>query len=92
VLAFPTNQKLNATANLRWQQAPLKRKPVGQMTSENKSQEGKAGSASIRKKQERDSDPEWTDGLRQLYDSVVDEPIPDSFRDLLDQLDDGDGD
>lgn len=31
--------------------------------------------------------PEWADGLRKLYDSVVDEPIPDSFRDLLDQLD-----
>lgn len=31
--------------------------------------------------------PEWADGLRKLYDSVVDEPLPDSFRDLLDQLD-----
>ena len=31
--------------------------------------------------------PEWADGLRQLYDSVVDEPLPDSFKDLLDQLD-----
>ena len=31
--------------------------------------------------------PEWADGLRQLYDSVVDEPIPDAFRDLLAQLD-----
>lgn len=57
------------------------------MTSENKSQEGKAGSVSIPKKQERDTDPEWTDGLRQLYNCVVDEPIPDSFKDLLDQLD-----
>ena len=32
--------------------------------------------------------PEWADGLRQLYDSVVDEPLPDTFKDLLDQLDD----
>lgn len=32
-------------------------------------------------------DPDWASGLRQLYDSVVDEPLPDSFQDLLDQLD-----
>jgi hypothetical protein len=32
--------------------------------------------------------PEWADGLRQLYDSVVEEPLPDSFKDLLAQLDD----
>ncbi|MDJ0979242.1 MAG: NepR family anti-sigma factor [Erythrobacter sp.] len=31
--------------------------------------------------------PDWADGLRQLYDSVVDEPLPDAFKDLLDQLD-----
>lgn len=36
--------------------------------------------------------PDWADGLRQLYDSVVDEPIPDSFMDLLAQLDDESGD
>ena len=35
--------------------------------------------------------PEWADGLRQLYDSVVDEPLPDSFKDLLDQLDESKG-
>jgi hypothetical protein len=32
--------------------------------------------------------PEWADGLKRLYDSVVDEPLPDSFAKLLDQLDD----
>jgi hypothetical protein len=32
--------------------------------------------------------PEWASGLKQLYDSVVDEPIPDSFKDLLSRLDD----
>ncbi|MGQ7829811.1 NepR family anti-sigma factor [Altererythrobacter sp. Z27] len=32
--------------------------------------------------------PEWAEGLRALYDSVVDEPLPDSFKDLLDRLDD----
>ena len=33
------------------------------------------------------SKPEWADSLRNLYESVVDEPIPDSFKDLLEQLD-----
>lgn len=33
------------------------------------------------------SKPEWADGLRQLYDSVVNEPLPDSFADLLSKLD-----
>lgn len=32
--------------------------------------------------------PGWTNGLRQLYDQVVDEDLPDSFRDLLSRLDD----
>lgn len=33
------------------------------------------------------SGPEWAAGLRQLYKAVVDEPLPDCFRDLLAQLD-----
>ena len=33
------------------------------------------------------SQPQWADSLRSLYDSVVDEPIPDTFKDLLAQLD-----
>lgn len=32
-------------------------------------------------------DAEWTKGLKRLYDSVVDEPLPDAFRDLLSKLD-----
>lgn len=32
--------------------------------------------------------PDWSDGLRKLYDSVVDEPLPDAFKDLLSKLDD----
>ena len=32
-------------------------------------------------------DPEWAAGLKRLYDSVVEEPIPDSFKDLLKKLD-----
>lgn len=32
--------------------------------------------------------PEWASGLKQIYDSVVDEPMPDNFAALLAQLDD----
>lgn len=31
--------------------------------------------------------PEWADGLKQLYDSVVEEALPDAFKVLLDRLD-----
>lgn len=31
--------------------------------------------------------PEWADGLKQLYDSVVEEDLPDSFKNLLARLD-----
>jgi len=31
--------------------------------------------------------PEWTNGLRRLYDSVVEEPLPANFADLLAKLD-----
>ena len=31
--------------------------------------------------------PEWANGLRRLYESVVEEPLPDSFTSLLSQLD-----
>jgi hypothetical protein len=33
--------------------------------------------------------PEWASGLKQLYDSVIEEPLPDAFKDLLSKLDDG---
>ena len=32
-------------------------------------------------------EPGWVEGLRQLYKSVVDEPLPDSFNELLRKLD-----
>ncbi|UAB79866.1 hypothetical protein INR77_15445 [Erythrobacter sp. SCSIO 43205] len=35
--------------------------------------------------------PAWADGLKQLYNSVVDEPLPDSFKDLLDAFDESTG-
>jgi hypothetical protein len=34
--------------------------------------------------------PDWADGLRRLYDSVVNEPLPDAFADLLKRLDESD--
>lgn len=34
-----------------------------------------------------DSPPGWANGLRQLYDAVVEEPLPDTFKDLLSKLD-----
>lgn len=37
---------------------------------------------------ERQADPQWASGLKRLYDSVVDEPLPDAFKNLLSQLDD----
>jgi hypothetical protein len=34
--------------------------------------------------------PEWADGLKQLYDAVVEEQLPDQFLDLLAKLDEQD--
>ena len=34
--------------------------------------------------------PGWADGLQKLYNSVVDEPLPDAFEDLLRKLDQSD--
>ena len=39
-----------------------------------------------------EGEPGWASGLRKLYNSVVDEPLPDSFRDLLKKLDGSDDD
>jgi len=35
-------------------------------------------------------DPEWTAGLKRLYNSVVEEPLPDAFTELLKKLDSAD--
>ena len=34
-------------------------------------------------------EPGWANGLRRLYNSVLSEPLPDSFDDLLKKLDQG---
>lgn len=38
----------------------------------------------------KDGEPGWADGLRRLYNSVVDEPLPVSFDDILKKLDESD--
>ena len=38
----------------------------------------------------RSGEPGWADGLRKLYNSVVDEPLPGSFDDILKKLDESD--
>lgn len=54
--------------------------PKGQLKrSDEGGDKGRAQSAA--------GDPEWASGLKKLYDSVVEEPLPDSFKDLLSQLD-----
>ncbi|HKR91408.1 NepR family anti-sigma factor [Novosphingobium sp.] len=47
-------------------------------------------SPDVRRKRDGEEEPGWADGLRKLYNSVVEEPLPDSFKDLLKKLDDGD--
>ena len=37
------------------------------------------------------NEPKWASGLKQLYSSVVDEPLPDNFKDLLSKLDENGG-
>ena len=50
---------------------------------------GKTGKPVKGKDDNKKHGPEWASGLKQLYDSVVEEPIPDSFKDLLSKLDSG---
>lgn len=35
------------------------------------------------------NEPEWAASLKQLYNSVVEEPLPDNFKELLSKLDSG---
>ncbi|MDT0577019.1 NepR family anti-sigma factor [Croceicoccus sp. F390] len=56
----------------------------GRMTGDMKTGAGKVGrtmKSSVAKQ------PAWATGLRHLYDSVVEEPLPNSFDDLLSKLD-----
>ncbi len=47
----------------------------------------KLASSSKKEKVSKQDEPEWTSGLKKLYNSVLDEPLPDSFNDLLSKLD-----
>lgn len=51
------------------------------------SMDGQGGKAGEGKDGALRRPPEWADGLKQLYDSVVEEALPDSFKDLIDRLD-----
>lgn len=58
------------------------------MIEPNKDTGGRGQAARLNKSgQNTPGDPDWTSGLKRLYDSVVEEPMPDSFRDLLAKLD-----
>jgi len=50
---------------------------------------GRTGNRVKGRKKTKQRGPEWATGLKQLYDSVIEEPIPDAFKDLLSKLDDG---
>jgi hypothetical protein len=50
---------------------------------------GRTGKSVKGRKKTKPRGPEWAVGLKQLYDSVIEEPIPDAFKDLLSKLDDG---
>ncbi len=57
------------------------------MTVDKPSEENPAKKAGQEAKTSEGQQPEWANGLRRLYDSVVEEELPDSFKDLLSQLD-----
>lgn len=58
------------------------------MTSEKKIGADRDPSGRDGKDSKKADQPQWANGLRQLYDSVVEEDLPDSFKDLLSKLDD----
>jgi hypothetical protein len=57
------------------------------LTEQMASMDGQGGNAGAGDQGARRRPPEWADGLKQLYDSVVEEALPDSFKDLIDRLD-----
>jgi hypothetical protein len=54
----------------------------GEMSSEPKKTKAQRQPSSPGRK------PAWAEGLKRMYDSVVDEKIPDDFAELLKKLDD----
>ncbi|MFY7837043.1 MAG: NepR family anti-sigma factor [Novosphingobium sp.] len=60
----------------------------GEALTERMSKENPMNPGQPRRKGSKSQPPEWADGLKRLYDSVLDEPLPDSFAQLLEKLDD----
>lgn len=60
----------------------------GEALTERMSKEKPMKPGQQRRKGGKARPPEWADGLKRLYDSVLDEPLPDTFADLLNKLDD----
>jgi hypothetical protein len=64
------------------------RKTLALMASDGSDKSPHGGPApTSRRRAAAKSTPEWADGLKQLYDAVVEEDLPDQFLDLLAQLD-----
>lgn len=61
------------------------------MSSAKKSDKEKAVQRTDVRSGDAADSPAWANGLKQLYDSVLDEPLPDSFKDLLDAFDESTG-
>lgn len=61
------------------------------MSSAKKPDKGQNSGRHDARSDHADDAPAWAQGLKQLYDSVVDEPLPDSFKDLLDAFDESTG-
>lgn len=56
--------------------------------NEAKSKEGKMSPEKNLSEHSRPTpQPEWASGLKRLYNSVLEEPLPDSFADLIAKLD-----
>lgn len=58
------------------------------MATEKKSEIDPSSSEGDKTSDKENEAPAWADGLKELYDSVVDEPLPDSFLELLEKFDD----
>lgn len=57
------------------------------MTSDSKDLDDRGKGERRKREPARSEKPQWANGLRQLYDSVVEEDLPDQFKDLLSRLD-----
>ncbi len=57
------------------------------MTSDRKARDDRGPGEPRKPEAGQSNKPQWANGLRQLYDSVVEEDIPDQFKDLLSRLD-----